>query len=490
MSERFDLLLRNATVVDGTGAPRFAADLGVRGDRIAAVGRLDAARGEVELDATGKVAAPGFIDAHTHDDRLLLSDRDMAAKVSQGVTTVVAGNCGISLAPFPDGIGLPVTPPLDLLDETGGWFRFPSMAAYAEALRARPPATNAVLLVGHTTLRVVTMDDVERPATAAEIARMRTLAHEALAAGAAGVSTGLYYEPAAAAPTEEVVEVCRPLAEFGGLYCTHMRNEAEAVLDSLQESFRIGRELGVPVVISHHKVNGTPNHGRSRETLALIERCMHEQPIGLDCYPYCASSTVLSAGRAAYAAKTLVTWSKPHPECAGRDLAEIASGWNLTQDEAVARLLPAGAIYFSMDEEDVRRIMAFPRTMIGSDGLPHDAFPHPRLWATFPRVLGHYSRELQLFPLEQAVHKMTGLTARTYGLADRGVLRAGAYADITLFDPATVDEAATFERPIAPAKGIDTVVVNGEVVWRDGASADARPGRVLRRSDGASSGAR
>ena len=233
MSERFDLLVRNATLVDGTGAPRFAADIGVRADRIAAVGRLDAARAEVEVDASGKVAAPGFIDAHTHDDRLLLSSPDMAAKVSQGVTTVVAGNCGISLAPFPDGIGLPVTPPLDLLDEAGVWFRFPSMAAYVEELGARPPATNAVLLVGHTTLRVVTMDNVERPATSAETARMRELAREALAAGAAGVSTGLYYEPAAAAPTEEVIEVCRPLRQFGGLYCTHMRNEAEQVLDSL-----------------------------------------------------------------------------------------------------------------------------------------------------------------------------------------------------------------------------------------------------------------
>ena len=482
MSERFDLLVRNATLVDGTGAPRFAADIGVRADRIAAVGRLDAARAEVEVDASGKVAAPGFIDAHTHDDRLMLSNRDMAAKVSQGVTTVVAGNCGISLAPFPDGIGLPVTPPLDLLDEAGVWFRFPSMAAYVEELGARPPATNAVLLVGHTTLRVVTMDNVERPATNAETARMRELAREALAAGAAGVSTGLYYEPAAAAPTEEVIEVCRPLREFGGLYCTHMRNEAEQVLDSLEESFRIGRELGVPVVISHHKVNGTANHGRSRDTLALIAQRMREQAIGLDCYPYCASSTVLSADRAANASKTLVTWSKPHPECAGQDLVQIAKDWKLPQAEAVARLLPAGAIYFSMDEEDVQRILAFAPTMIGSVGLPHDAFPHPRLWATFPRVLGHYSRDLALFPLEQAVHKMTGLTAQTYGLAGRGVLRPGAYADITVFDAATVDEAATFEHPIAPAKGIDTVIVNGAIVWRGGASTAARPGRVLRRT--------
>jgi N-acyl-D-amino-acid deacylase len=482
MSERYDLLIRNAEIVDGTGAARYRADIGVRVDRIAAIGDLRAARAEVEIDASGKAAAPGFIDAHTHDDRLLLSGPEMAAKVSQGVTTVVAGNCGVSLAPFPDGIRLPVTPPLDLLDESGGWFRFPTFGAYVEELRAHPPATNAVLLVGHTTLRVVAMDDLERPATPAEIVRMRELAREALAAGAAGVSTGLYYEPAVAALTEEVIEVCRPLREAGGLYCTHMRNEAERVLDSLEESFRIGRELGVAVVISHHKVAGTPNHGRSRETLALISRRMREQPIGLDCYPYCASSTILSADRAQFASRTLVTWSKPQPQCAGKDLAQIAKEWGLSQDEAVARLLPAGGIYFSMDEDDVQRILAFPPTMIGSDGLPHDAFPHPRLWATFPRVLGHYSRELKLFTLEEAVHKMTGLTALTYGLDGRGVLMPGAHADIAVFDAAAVDEGATFDRPIAAARGIDTVIVNGTPVWREGEATGARPGRVLRRT--------
>jgi N-acyl-D-amino-acid deacylase len=481
MTEHYDLLICNGTVIDGTGAPRYRADVAVSAGRIAQLGTLNGARAGREIDATGKVVAPGFIDAHTHDDRLLLSAPDMASKVSQGVTTVVAGNCGISLAPAPGGMRKPITPPLDLLDEEGRWFRFPTFAGYVEELRARPAATNCALLVGHTTLRVVTLTDVERPATPAEIGRMRELAREALAAGAIGVSTGLYYEPAAAAPTEEVIEVCRPLREFGALYCTHMRNEAERVLESLDESFRIGRELGVPVVISHHKVNGTPNHGRSRETLALIAQHMRDQEIGLDCYPYTASSTMLSADRARAATRVVVTWSKPHPECAGMDLGDIAANLGLPQDDAVARLLPAGGIYFSMDEADVQRILAFPPTMIGSDGLPHDAFPHPRLWATFPRVLGHYSRELGLFPLEQAVHKMTGLTAHTFGLEDRGVLRAGAWADIAVFDPQTVAEAATFQQPIAPSHGIDTVIVNGEIVWGDGEPSGARPGRVLSR---------
>lgn len=481
MPQPFDLLIRNATVVDGSGAARFAADVGVRAGNIERVGALDGASAVREIDAAGRIVAPGFIDAHTHDDRMLLSGAEMRAKVSQGVTTVVAGNCGISLAPFPGGVRGAVTPPMDLLDDDGKWFRFERFADYVEALRRDPPATNAALLVGHTTLRVATMKDVEQPASAGEISRMRDLAREALEAGAIGVSTGLYYEPAAAAPTEEIIDVCRPLTDVDGLYCTHMRNEADKVMDSLDETFAIGRALGVGVVISHHKVNGTANHGRSVETLAFISEKMKGQAIGLDAYPYSAASTILSADRAAFATRTLVTWSKPHPEFAGMDLVEVAQKMNLPQAQAVARLLPAGAIYFSMDEQDVQRILAFPPTMIGSDGLPHDSFPHPRLWATFPRVLGHYSRDLGLFPLEAAVHKMTGLTARTFGLPGRGRIAEGMHADIVIFDEKTVAEGGDFEHPTVPAKGIDTVIVNGEAVWAAGQPTGARPGRVLRR---------
>jgi N-acyl-D-amino-acid deacylase len=255
-----------------------------------------------------------------------------------------------------------------------------------------------------------------------------------------------------------------------------MRDEGDRVVESLEESFRIGRELGVPVVISHHKVVGKHNHGRSAETLPIIERAMRSQKIGLDCYPYHASSTILSAGRASNATKVLITWSKPHPEVAGMELGEIKKRLGLS----AADLLPAGAIYFSMDESDVQRILAFDRTMIGSDGLPHDAAPHPRLWGTFPRVLGHYARELKLFPLETAVHKMTGLTAETFGLAGRGVLKPGHAADITIFDPALA-ETATFAKPIQAARGIETVIVNGEIVWRGGRPTGARPGQVLAR---------
>ena len=481
MKKNFDLLIRNASIVDGTNAPRFNGDIGIRGDRIECIGDLSSFCGDLELNLGGRIAAPGFIDSHTHDDRMMLSNPDMAPKVSQGVTTVIGGNCGVSLAPMPRPIPNPVTPPLNLLDEQGTWFHFPTFKSYLEELRANPAATNCAMLVGHTTLRVATMNDFSQAASPSEIQAMRELVNEAMHAGAIGVSTGLFYEPSIAAPTEEVIEVCSSLKKFNGLYCTHMRNEADQVIDSLEESFRIGREVGVPVVISHHKVAEPANQGRSVETLALIEKNMATQTICLDCYPYTASSTILSADRAATSTRVIVSWSQSLPEYAGQDLTAIAQKMNCSQEEAVKRLLPAGAIYFKMDEADVQRILKFDQTMIGSDGLPHDTSPHPRLWGSFPRVLGHYGRLLGLFPLETAVYKMTGLTAKNFGLKDRGILREGAYADLTLFDADTVDEAATFAAPIAPARGIEAVIVNGAIVWRDGKSTGARPGRVLQR---------
>jgi len=475
--DHFDLIVRNAAIIDGTRAARYRGEIGVRGDRIAKMGDLGGATADTEIDAAGRVAAPGFIDAHTHDDRLLLSGPDMAPKVSQGVTTVITGNCGISLAHSPARSA--VTPPLDLLDGTGEWFRFPSFAAYRDELRAKPAAINAACLVGHTSFRVAAMDKLERAATAAEIARMREMARESLDAGAIGISTGTAYAPAAQAPTEELIEVCSPLTQFGGLYVTHMRNEDDRVTESIEETCLIGRSLAVPVIISHHKTVGTKNHGRSVETLKLIAERMHNQPVGLDCYPYIASSTVLRYDRLAQSSRIIITWSKPHPEFSGIDLDEVAQRLGMPKAEAVEKIKPAGAIYFMLDENDVQRILAFEHTMIGSDGLPHDAKPHPRLWGTFPRVLGHYSRNLKLFPLETAVHKMTGITAARFRLADRGVLKEGNYADITVFDPATVIDAADFTRSTEPAKGIDTVIVNGTVVWRGGRQTGARPGRVL-----------
>ncbi|HUN70014.1 MAG TPA: amidohydrolase family protein, partial [Burkholderiales bacterium] len=363
MGKRYDLVIRNATVIDGTRAPRYEADIAVEGDRIAAIGSLRNSNSKAVIDARGKIVSPGFIDAHTHDDRLMLSAPEMAPKASQGVTTVVAGNCGVSLAPLVLGARA-APPPLDLIGDAG-WYRFKSFSEYVRTLDAKPAATNAALLVGHTTLRVATMTDLDATASPGEIEAMQALVREALDAGAIGVSTGLYYEPARAASTEEVIEVCRPLSARKALYCTHMRDEGDHVIDSLEETFRIGRELGVPVVVSHHKVVGLPNHGRSSETLPLIAARMKSQGIGLDCYPYCASSTILTADRAALATKTLVTWSTPHPEFAGRDLAEVAKAMGTSEGEAANRLVPAGAIYFMMDEADVQRVLSFEHTMVG-----------------------------------------------------------------------------------------------------------------------------
>ena len=474
----YDVVLRNARIVDGTGARPVAGDVAIAGDRIAALGKI-AERGRAEIDVAGQAVAPGFIDVHTHDDRALLANPAMAMKASQGVTSVVVGNCGISLAPLTlDGVP---PPPLDLLGERSD-YRFPRFADYLGALDAAPPAVNAACMVGHSTLRVGCMDDVQRPATEDEIDAMRGRLREGLAAGAIGFSTGLGYAPSEAAPASEVEALAREAGKAGAVYTTHMRDEGDEVMESLEESFSTARSAHVPVVISHHKVSGKRNAGRSVETLPRIARAIAEQPAGLDAYPYVASSTVLTAEMANEARKVLVTWSRSHPEMAGRELSAIAADWGIDMAAAAQRLLPAGAVYWSMDEADVRRILAFEHTMIGSDGLPHDSHPHPRLWGSFPRVLGHYSREVGLFSLEEAVRKMTSLSAQRFGLKDRGRLAAGAFADIVVFDPDRIMDRASFEQPATPAAGISLVLVNGQATWRDGASTGARPGRVLRRA--------
>ncbi|HEX4325927.1 MAG TPA: D-aminoacylase [Burkholderiales bacterium] len=476
MSEHYDLIIRNGTLIDGVRTPRYAGDLAIKDGRIARLGKLDGARADSEIDASGKIVAPGFIDSHTHDDRLLTLAPEMTPKLSQGVTTVIAGNCGISLAPL---VHASPPSPLDLIDD-GNAYHFKNFAEFMQARDAVPAAINAAFLVGHTTLRVAVMDQLDRAATPAEAARMAELSEEAMAAGAIGLSTGAYYPPAAASSTEEIIAVARPLARHGGRYVTHMRHEDEEIIPAMEEAFRIGREAGVPVIISHHKVVGTPNFGRSVETLALLQKAQATQQVCIDCYPYVASSTMLRADRIDSASRIIVTWSKPLPQYTGRDLVDVAREMGVSQEEAVARLRPAGGIYFSMDEADVQRILKFEDTMVGSDGLPHDVKPHPRLWGTFPRVLGHYSRDVGLFPLETAVYKMTGLTAQKFGLKDRGRLAEGCFADVTIFDAATIGDAATFTEPTAQARGIDTVIVGGVPAWRGGKATGARTGKVLR----------
>jgi len=471
------LLLRGGTVIDGTGAPRFAADVRVEGERIVAVGADLAAQGTVVIDAVGMIVAPGFIDVHTHDDQIVLSAPHMLPKISQGVTSVVVGNCGISLAPL---VRADVPPPLNLLGGAGRYV-YPTMAAYVAAVDAARPAVNVAALIGHSTLRVATMDDPYRAATAAEQARMCELLREGLAAGAAGLSSGVFYATGAAADIDELALLAAVVGAAGGVYTTHIRQEMDKVLDSLDEAFVAARRGNVPLVVSHHKCAGPSNWGRTVETLAHIDAARRGQPIGLDCYPYIAGSTVLRSDLVDGIIDVLVTWSTPHPEMTARTLAGIAHEWGCSQKEACERLQPGGACYFQMREDDVQRVLQYPATMIGSDGLPHDQHPHPRLWGTFPRVLGHYSRDLGLFPLETAVHKMTGLSARQFGLADRGEIRAGAYADAVVFDAATISDTATFELPKARAAGIDCVLVNGRIAYRRGDDEPQRHGRFLAR---------
>jgi N-acyl-D-amino-acid deacylase len=477
-SEMTDFILRGGEIVDGTGAPRVRADVAVVGDRIAAIGEVGRVAGAREIDVSGRIVAPGFIDVHTHDDRALLAMPDMAMKASQGVTTVVTGNCGISLSPL--SLAAPPPPPLDLLGAAED-YRYPRFADYLTALDRAPPALNAACLVGHSSLRVGAMRDLDRPARPVEIAVMAERLEEALAAGAIGLSTGLYYAPAAQAPPVEVEALAKLLRPAGALYTTHMRDEGAHVADSLDESFAVGQSAGVPVVISHHKVTGRDNFGRTAETLPRIAQAMAGQELGLDAYPYVASSTVLRPDRLEGATRIMVTWSKTVPQAAGRDLADLAAEWGVGLRQAAERLQPAGAIYWMMDEADVQRVLRFPHTMIGSDGLPHDQHPHPRLWGAFPRVLGHYRRDCGLFSLEEAVRKMTGLPAARFALAGRGRIAPGACADITVFDPDTIADRASFADPTVPAAGIDHVFVNGRPVWQEGKSTGERPGRALRR---------
>jgi N-acyl-D-amino-acid deacylase len=485
MALRCDLIIRDATLIDGTGGPRRLGDLGVTGERIVAIGDLGGATADVEVLATGRALAPGFIDAHTHDDRaVLMGPAGTLCKTSQGVTSVVCGCCGISLAPA--RFATPPPPPLDLVGAPG-WWRFGDFSEYAHAINANGSEVNVYALVGHQTLRVEAMaGDVERPATDREIHHMQTRVRQAMAEGASGFSTGLYYKPNMHATTDEVVAVAEALKPSGGLYSTHMRDESNHILAAIEESCELAPRAGVPVQISHHKCSLPENHGRSTQTLAVLEQYARTQEVAFDVYPYPAGSTVLMPDRLRDDVPAMITWSVPHPEMQGRWLADIARGWNTDIRAAAERLLPAGQISFQMDEEDVRRILAHPMSMIGSDGLPHDSHPHPRLWGTFPRVLGHYARGLGLFSLETAIHKMTGRCAEAYGIVDRGTLAPGAYADLVLFDPATVIDAATFEDPKRPSTGIERVWVNGRPTFvaglgPAGGATGERPGRLISR---------
>jgi len=470
-------LLQNGLVIDGSGQPGHRADVLIEGDRIAHIGIAKADAAQNVIDCTGLIVAPGFIDVHTHDDAIVLDAPKMLPKISQGVTTVVVGNCGISLVPV---VTREPVAPLGLLGS--GNFRFASLAEYADAVDAARPAVNVAALIGHTSLRSAVMTRFERAADAAQREAMARALRRAMDEGALGLSSGVFYQAAYAADEQELVALASIAAEAGGVYATHIRDELEGIVAAMEEAARTARRAGLPLVLSHHKCAGPANWGRTHETLALMDRLATRQAIGLDVYPYTAGSTVLREDLVDGVIDIIITGSEPHPEMAGRLLSDIAEQWSISQRDACLRLQPGGACYFQMHEEDVQRVLAHPRTMIGSDGLPHDARPHPRLWGTFPRVLGHYCRDIGLLRLESAIFKMTGLSAAQFALDGRGQIATGNFADIVVFDPKLVRDCATYANPDLISEGVKYVFVNGNLGYAEHSDAAfSRSGRFVRR---------
>lgn len=476
---------RNVTVVDGTGSPGFVADVEIEGDRIVAVGA--ASDGDaVEIDGTGLALAPGFIDVHTHDDIAVIADPDHGCKTLQGVTSVVVGNCGMSAAPTSDD-------PL-------GFSRHPRIADYLERVEEAGPAVNVGTLVGHGTVRAAVMglrtdrepDDREREAMIGHVAA-------AMEDGALGMSSGLAYEPGRYAAHDELVDLAEVVAAAGGVYTTHMRNESQDLIESIDESIAVSEATGVPLQISHLKASGRANWGAA---VAALERIDEARGSGVDVmadqYPYTRGSTLLEQivnagaldGPSSFAhvePKDLLVAAAPgNPQWEGKDIQEIADLEGTTGREMADRIVDAEGrncfvIIDSMDEADVRSVIVHPAVMTGSDGVPGGSRPHPRLHHTYPRVLGHYSRDEGLLELADAVHRMTAMPAERFGFAERGVIRSGAFADLVLFDPATIIDTGTYTDPTSVPAGIHGVWVNGARVVADGAVTGARPGRVVRR---------
>jgi N-acyl-D-amino-acid deacylase len=486
-------LFSNVRIVDGSGGASFIGHVLIEGGLITAVKKRDCV-GQIPthshvIPCNGLTLAPGFIDVHTHDDALMLQAPETSnnllgehPKLSQGITTVITGNCGVSLAPL---IHPNPPAPLDILGKEP--YKFNTFEAYFNALEAHRPICNVASLVGHTTLRVASGIDLSKEADFSARAWMASQVESALKSGALGLSTGVFYPPARAATTAELIEVCKPLASYNAPVTMHLRNEADDLEGAMTEAFAVGREAGCSVVLSHHKVIGAHNAGKSIASLALLSEIAKTQSVCVDCYPYDASSTMLIPERIAMSRDILITWSGADPSAAGRSLNELAKERNTTPEVLAQQLLPAGAVYFAMDEGDVQRILSHPLTMIGSDGIAHDRAPHPRLWGSFPRVIGRYSRDLKLFSLETAIYKMTGLSAKRFGLdcatahrAARGQIQEGWAADLVLFDAEKITDNATFANPTQAPSGIERVYVNGQLAAKNGQTLNAHAGQVLR----------
>ncbi|WP_340678623.1 D-aminoacylase [Paraglaciecola sp.] len=466
-TQHADLLLSNVTLFDGSGLPATLQDVAICGDLICAVGQLQNWSAERHVDVKGLALAPGFIDVHTHDDLEVLRNPSMLYKLSQGVCTVIVGNCGISASPltFPEFMQHEIPDPINLLGKKSE-FVYRQFSDYVKAVEKAKPAVNVLALVGHTALRTQVMHELHQTATDEQIAAMQALLLSAMQQGAVGMSTGLAYHNANSASLHEIEQLAGVLSPFGGKYTTHLRTEFDGILTALDEAFTVGRHAKVDVIISHLKCAGKANWGRSAQVLEHITQAQQHQHIGCDCYPYNASSSTLDLAQVTDDFAIFITWSDSHPEMAGNSLQDIAKQWDLGLLAAAEKLQPAGAVYHGMDENDVQAIIQFPHSMIGSDGLPCDPHPHPRLWGSFPRVLGHYAREQKLLPLAQAIHKMTGLSAKEFAIERRGLIKPGYFADLVLFDPYTIKDNATFADPKQAASGVLQVWVNGKLSYQ------------------------
>lgn len=530
----WSLLIRGGTLIDGTGKPGQAADVALEGDRIAAVGPRLAGEARRVIDASGRVVTPGFIDIHSHSDLFYFGCPAAESKIRQGVTTEVVGMCSFSPAPVhPDR--------RDVLRTWAGGIgagldvRWQTFAEYLDALRAIRPSINVAQFVGHGALRLAAIGPENRPASPDSLKAMERLLAEALDAGAFGFSTGLVYPPSAYGSTEELIALARSMAARRGLYFSHVRGESNTLEASILEAIRIGEEGGVGVQIAHVKASGRENWAKIDNVLGAIDAARQRGvDVTGDAYPYHAGSTKMDNLLPAWAhdggiARLLERLADPAArrrmldeclvggerwgtlsmgaigfdevliatckdrELEGLSLAALAQRTGRPPAEAMMDLLlreraTVSMVAFSQSLDNVARVLAHPAIMVGSDSLglatgpgPHPGKPHPRMYGTFPRVLGVYVREQKLVPLETAVHKMTGMCAARLGLRDRGVVRPGLAADLTVFDAATVKDEATYTDPHRYATGIPYVVVNGALVVDDGRFLAQGTGRVLTR---------
>ncbi len=484
-----DLAIRNVRVLDGSGGAAFDADVEIDGGRITAIGRAGAATHEI--DGHGACLAPGFIDTHAHDDGAFFRYPGMEFKLAQGVTTVVSGNCGFS--------AIPADPNGDAVAASGGILaglsgEFTDLRGYFAAALAHKPGINNLMLVGHNTVRTMTMGMEQRGPTAAELATMRGHVERAMEQGACGFSTGLIYRPGRWSSTEEVIEIAKAVKPFDGLYTTHMRNEGDRLLDAVEESLRIGAESGVHLHISHHKSAGRPNWGKVKDSLARVDAALAAgQAVTLDVYPYTAGSGRmieyfnLERIDRALAEVIRIASCRGFSPIRGPHAGRLAKERGVDITVLVKEILtaPLGdrtiCIHFIIDEADIETNLRHADMMVGSDGIPDlRGRPHPRLFGTFPRVLARYVRERGVLGLEEAVRRMTSLSAETFGLVDRGRVKEGYWADLVLFDPATVTDTATYDDPKREPDGIQLVVVNGKVAYDRGQHTGVGAGKMLR----------